>query len=356
MNVSDHRNVLQPQAGFLSLKQVTKSYGNTVVVKGIDLEVSKGEFVSLLGPSGCGKTTTLQLIAGFDAPNSGSISLDGQDLIAIPANKRGIGIVFQNYALFPHMKISENVEFGLRMRKVPKSERETRVRQALDLVHLAAYGGRFPRELSGGQQQRIALARALVLEPRLLLLDEPFSNLDAKLKEDLQIELRALQRKLNITTILVTHDQNEALALSDRVAIMHAGQIAQLDTPFEAYERPSTPFVGQFLGKTNVLRVPTTKTSTGLRAGSNAGGDHVTIAIRPEKILLTVPGANDGPVMVGQVTARIFQGNSWLYQVATEVGQVLIVRPNDGAPSFEEGVTVGLAWSPDQIRVVPDAC
>src|SRR5229473_874228 len=216
---------------FLVLEALTKRFGGHVAVDGLSLGVDKGEFVALLGPSGCGKTTTLQMIAGFVEPDSGSITLDGQDLIRVKPNRRGLGIVFQSYALFPHMTAAENVAFGLEMRRIDRTGRERRVGEMLELVGLGAFADRFPRHLSGGQQQRVALARALVIRPRILLLDEPLSNLDAKLREDMQIELRHLLRTLGATTILVTHDQAEAMALSDRIGVMNAGRIEQVGTP-----------------------------------------------------------------------------------------------------------------------------
>ncbi len=219
----------------------------------LSLDVNKGEFVSLLGPSGSGKTTTLQIIAGLVEPTRGSIIMGGRDLAGVPTNRRQIGIVFQSYALFPHMTVEDNIGFGLEMRKLSASKRQAKVAAALELVHLTGLERRYPRQLSGGQQQRVALARALVIEPDLLLLDEPMSNLDAKLREDMQIELRMLQRDLKITTILVTHDQNEAMALSDRVAVMNQGSIVQIDTPNRAYEKPANVFSSTFLGKSNLF-------------------------------------------------------------------------------------------------------
>src|SRR5271154_2070699 len=238
---------------FLVLDRLTKRYGEAAAVDQLSLEVEKGEFVSLLGPSGCGKTTTLQMIAGFVEPSGGAIRLEGRDLLAVKPAKRGLGIVFQSYALFPHMSVAENVAFGLEMQGVAKAERAKRVAETLELVGLGAFAARFPRQLSGGQQQRVALARALVTRPQILLLDEPLSNLDAKLREEMQIELRQIQRTVEITAILVTHDQTEAMALSDRIVVMNKGKAEQIASPDDAYERPASPFVASFLGKTNVL-------------------------------------------------------------------------------------------------------
>ncbi len=238
---------------FLVLDRLTKRFGEQAAVDGLSLAVEQGEFVSLLGPSGCGKTTTLQMIAGFVEATSGSVTLEGRDLLAMKPAQRGLGLVFQSYALFPHMTAAQNVAFGLEMQGVAAGERERRVKEALELVGLAALAGRYPRKMSGGQQQRVALARALVIRPRILLLDEPLSNLDAKLREEMQIELRQIQRTVGTTTILVTHDQAEAMTLSDRIVVMNAGRAEQVARPHEAYERPATAFVASFLGKTNVL-------------------------------------------------------------------------------------------------------
>src|SRR3712207_2879421 len=213
---------------YLALERLTKAYGDVLAVDALDLTVARGEFISLLGPSGCGKTTTLQMIAGFVEPTSGRAMLEGTDLFGVRPNKRGLGVVFQSYALFPHVTVAENVAFGLEMRGVPRAEREQRVKQTLDLVGLSGMADRYPRRMSGGQQQRVALARALVIRPSILLLDEPLSNLDAKLREEMQTELRTIQRSVGTTTILVTHDQGEAMALSDRIVIMNKGQVEQI--------------------------------------------------------------------------------------------------------------------------------
>ncbi|MEX0760050.1 MAG: ABC transporter ATP-binding protein, partial [Tistlia sp.] len=238
---------------FLELKGLTKRFGEVTAVEDFDLSVERGEFVSLLGPSGCGKTTTLQMIAGFEQPTAGSIVLEGRDLVGVKARDRGIGMVFQSYALFPHMTVADNVAFGLEMRKVAPAERRRRVEEVLALVHLEPQRDRYPRAMSGGQRQRVALARALVIEPEILLLDEPLSNLDAKLREEMQLELRGIQQRMGVTTVLVTHDQTEAMALSDRIAVMQHGRLVQVAGPLEAYEHPRSDFVSSFLGKTNRL-------------------------------------------------------------------------------------------------------
>jgi putative spermidine/putrescine transport system ATP-binding protein len=340
---------------FLVLDRLTKRFGAHAAVDSLSLSVAKGELVALLGPSGCGKTTTLQMIAGFVRPTAGAIALDGRDLLEIGPGKRGLGIVFQSYALFPHMTAGENVAFGLEMHGVAREERAARVDEMLALVGLGAFKDRYPRRLSGGEQQRVALARALVIRPRVLLLDEPLSNLDAKLKEEMQIELRAIQRTLATTTILVTHDQAEAMALADRMAIMNQGRIEQIARPHEAYERPRTPFVAHFLGKTNVLaarlegegvsavlvigdgRWPQPPGSTG--TGNAARRE---VAIRPERIAFASPG--HAPALAGTIAARIFQGNHWLYQVDTPAGLVTVVRQNGGEAVPVEGEAVRLSW------------
>ena len=343
---------------YLALEHLTKSFGNAVAVDDLTLGIERGEFVSLLGPSGCGKTTTLQMLAGFLAPTSGSIRLDQQDLIAVSPNNRGLGIVFQSYALFPHMTVAENVSFGLEMQKITREERIRRVGEVLELVGLAPFAARFPRQMSGGQQQRVALARAISIRPRILLLDEPLSNLDAKLREEMQIELRQIQRQLGTTTILVTHDQAEAMALSDRIVVMNKGRVEQIGCPDETYERPQSAFVANFLGKTNFLR------------GNSSGGDvsdivigdgHWTVprmpagpvvsSIRPEKISFGPASANG---LTGIVRTRIFQGTHWLCHVETIAGPATVIRQNAGEPCPTEGATVKLVWRADDMVLVPD--
>src|SRR3954453_9923410 len=244
---------------FLELKSLTKRFGDVTVVDGLSLGVEKGEFVSLLGPSGCGKTTTLQMIAGFVEPSAGTIELGGRDLTRIKPAARGLGIVFQSYALFPHMTAAENIEFSLEMRGISKPEQVKRVADALTLVGLTGFAERYPRRMSGGQQQRVALARALVIKPDVLLLDEPLSNLDAKLREEMQVELRQIQRTVGTTTILVTHDQGEAMALSDRIVVMNRGRAEQIARPAEIYQRPANAFVANFLGRTNLVNGATVR-------------------------------------------------------------------------------------------------
>ncbi|WMY12018.1 ABC transporter ATP-binding protein [Paraburkholderia phenoliruptrix] len=354
---------------FLTLTDVAKSFGELQAVADVNLSVEKGEFVSLLGPSGCGKTTTLQMIAGFLETTRGRITLDGRDITHMKPNKRGLGVVFQSYALFPHMSVADNVGFGLEMRNVDKAERKERVREALSLVRLDQLAHRFPRELSGGQRQRVAIARAIVIAPPVLLLDEPMSNLDAKLREDMQFELRGIQRKIGTTTIMVTHDQSEALSISDRVVVMEAGRITQIDTPYQAYERPENRFVSQFIGKANMLpgtviardgdairvdlghdlcetgrtaQLPTRERVPGV-------GDAVTLCIRPEKLRLCAPDAGRVPATV---TSRFFLGSQWLYRLDSRLGEVLVCCQNEGNEPLPEGAAVGVDWNSEAIRFI----
>ncbi len=348
---------MKKDQGFLVLEGLTMRYGAHTVVDGLDLAVERGEFIARLGPSGCGKTTTLQMIAGFVHPVAGSIHLDGVDLTSVKPNKRGLGIVFQSYALFPHNTAAENIAFGLEMRGVPKAEREQRVAEALDLVGLAGFADRYPRRMSGGQQQRVALARALVIKPSILLLDEPLSNLDAKLREEMQVELRAIQRTVGTTTLLVTHDQSEAMALSDRIVVMNEGRVEQIGRPEEVYAQPASPFVASFLGKTNVLAGEVVEREGGFAvmidgevhalAAPLAPGP-VSVQVRPERIRLS---AANGSGMTGRVRSRIFQGASWLYQLETRSGAVVAIAQNDGSVMPTEGEQVRLSWRTEDMAL-----
>ena len=291
---------------FLELTGVQKYFGETAAVIDFNLAVEKGEFVSFLGPSGCGKTTTLRMIAGFEKPTAGLITIDGRDITWVPPNQRNVGMVFQSYALFPNMTVADNIGFGLRVRKRPKAEIGKRVTELLGLIHLEGRGERYPWQLSGGQQQRVALARALAFEPQVLLLDEPLSALDAKIRIVLRQEIRAIQRQLGITTVYVTHDQEEALSLSDRVVVMSEGRMEQVGTPSEIYNFPSTAFVASFVGTLNLVNAEIVDGASGrlsiagqevrtAKAASGQGADgRVTLAVRPEGIVLGEggPGAN----------------------------------------------------------------
>ncbi|UVA77799.1 ABC transporter ATP-binding protein [Pandoraea commovens] len=354
---------------YLRVENLGKRFGDTVAVEGVDLSIAQGEFISLLGPSGCGKTTTLQMIAGFVAPTSGRILLEGRDLTPVPPEKRGLGIVFQSYALFPHMTVAQNVAFGLDMRRVDAGEKQRRVKDALELVHLGAHAQRYPRELSGGQRQRVALARAMVIAPPVLLLDEPLSNLDAKLREQMQDELRAIQRKVGTTTIMVTHDQAEALAISDRVVLLNAGRVVRIDTPHEVYEDPRATFAANFIGQTNLitgqldvrggvallevqgLRLVVSPAQAGL-ASPQAANSAVTFCLRPERIRLTSATAGRVP---GRVAQRSFHGNHWVLTVSTALGELRVLVSNDGVVAANDGDAVGLDWADDALRLVQES-
>ena len=330
---------------FVQLEGLGKRYGEIDAVVATNLSVEKGEFVSLLGPSGCGKTTTLQMIAGFVEVSSGRIVLDGRDITHAKPASRGLGVVFQSYALFPHMTVKDNVAFGLRMRKVPTAELQQRVDRVLKLVRLNQHAERYPRELSGGQRQRVALARALVIEPPVLLLDEPLSNLDANLREEMQFEIRRIQREVGITTLMVTHDQSEALSISDRVVVMQAGRITQIDAPYTLYEHPRTEFISGFVGKANLL--PGERDGAGV-VQVNSGGD-LTLSLRPEKIDLRDKGQGR---LQGHIVSRFFLGSQWLYGVSTTLGELSVVRRNDGSAPLNEGTAVGLDWDATLLRVL----
>jgi ABC-type Fe3+/spermidine/putrescine transport system ATPase subunit len=309
----------------LRLAGIEKRYGATVAVAGVDLEVREGEFVTLLGPSGCGKTTTLGLIAGFFPPTRGEIYLKGRPVADLPPFRRDIGVVFQDYALFPHMTAGENVAFGLKMRNLSKTETEQRVREALDLVQLAGLAERRPLQLSGGQRQRVALARALVIRPTVLLLDEPLSNLDLKLREEMRVEIAGLQRRLGITTVFVTHDQGEALVMSDRIAVMNAGRIEQVGRPGEIYERPASRFVAEFIGRMNFF-----------------SRESSLLAIRPERARLMPEKPANGFFTRGTVRHVLYLGATLEYHLALDSGErALVETPNDGhAPRFAAGDAV----------------
>lgn len=334
------------------LDAVRKTYGDVVAVAGVDLEVRAGEFFSMLGPSGSGKTTTLRMIAGFELPTAGRVLLDGRDVSRLPPYDRDVNTVFQDYALFPHMTVADNVGYGLMIRKVRGEERRARVAEALDMVRLEGYGGRKPGQLSGGQRQRVALARAIVNRPRVLLLDEPLGALDLKLRQQMQSELKAIQGHLGITFVYVTHDQDEALAMSDRIAIFDKGRIEQVGTPAEVYERPATAFVAGFVGTSNVLEGTVATEVTG-RPGS--------YTVRPEKIHL---GPSGGPVPAGWVAIEgvvrdvVYLGSDTRYHVSLDLGGELeVIKQNVTTSSMEalalKGQRVRLVW--DRRHTLPVA-
>jgi putative spermidine/putrescine transport system ATP-binding protein len=304
---------------YLELTDVQKRFGDFVAVESFNLAAEKGEFVSFLGPSGCGKTTTLRMIAGFEQPTNGMITIDGRDVTYVPPNRRNVGMVFQSYALFPNMSVADNVGFGLKVRKRPADQIRKRVAELLEIVNLGDRGSRYPYQLSGGQQQRVALARALAFEPQVLLLDEPLSALDAKIRVALRHEIRSIQRQLGITTVYVTHDQEEALSLSDRVVVMSEGRMEQLGTPFEIYNFPATAFVASFVGTLNVLSGVVVNASTGelTLAGQPArlkstfegsAGREVKVALRPEMVSLG-EGATGENRLTGTVADVSFLGS-----------------------------------------------
>jgi putative spermidine/putrescine transport system ATP-binding protein len=347
---------------FLELTGVQKRFGNTVAVENFDLAAEKGEFVSFLGPSGCGKTTTLRMIAGFEQPTAGTIMIDGEDVTYKNPNKRNVGMVFQSYALFPNMTVADNVGFGLKVRKRPNDQIRKRVGELLEIVNLGDKGKRYPYQLSGGQQQRVALARALAFEPQVLLLDEPLSALDAKIRVALRHEIRSIQRQLGITTVYVTHDQEEALSLSDRVVVMSEGRMEQLGTPFEIYNFPSTAFVASFVGTLNVLDGTVVDVGRGeisisdqtvniTRKFEAKAGQPVKVALRPEMVSL-----EDRPIgcsrLTGKVTDVSFLGSIVRMRIqigmgeafANGAGQVVILdefnEPSLKLPNLGDTVTV----------------
>jgi spermidine/putrescine transport system ATP-binding protein len=354
------------------LDEVVKRFGSVVAVDRLNLQIRRGEFFSMLGPSGCGKTTTLRMIGGFEAPSEGVVYLDGKDVTDLPAYRRNVNTVFQSYGLFPHLNVFDNVAFGLRRKRVAGKEVERRVNEALELVNLAGYGKRRRVQLSGGQQQRVALARALVNRPQVLLLDEPLGALDLKLRKQMQLELKRIQKEVGITFVFVTHDQEEAMTISDRIAVMNNGRIEQLGAPVEVYERPATVFVAEFLGASNLLdgvyrgsdhgwdsveldggttiRVPT--------APDRLAGDRLRVGVRPEKIDV-VPGSDalDAALNAIPATLRsaVFAGVSFQYFFQTRGGREMTAfdRNASGVAVARPGESVRLAWAPEHTFAIP---
>ena len=341
--------------GFLSVENVSHQYDGTVakVLNGVSLPIAENEFFTLLGPSGCGKTTMLRVLAGFEVPTSGRVLLDGQNIVTIPPWQRPVNTVFQNYALFPHLSILRNVTFGLKMRGVSRAKRHVAARDALSLVRLEDFADRMPFDLSGGQQQRVALARALACKPRLLLLDEPLSALDYKLRKEMQGELKRIQRETGTTFVFVTHDQEEALAMSDRIAVMQAGRLEQVGSPGDIYDRPATEFVAGFIGDSNLLQArPDTQgrlclvddTDLGIR-----GNQPAKVMIRPEALQI----ASNGPLS-GQVSDLVYSGAATHFTVAlgNDVGAVQIQQASASAAGIGIGDSVHVAFDPDQLWVL----
>ncbi|CAN1496511.1 PotA ABC-type spermidine/putrescine transport systems, ATPase components [Rhabdaerophilaceae bacterium] len=346
----------------LTLASLSKRYGSTVAVADVSLEVAQGESVALLGPSGCGKTTTLRMIAGLITPDSGVITVRGRDLTRLPAFQRNMGYVFQSYALFPHLTVAANVGFGLDERGVGRAERDEKVRAALGMVRLSGLEARKPRELSGGQQQRVALARALVIQPDVLLLDESLSNLDAKLRDAMRIEIRELQRKLAITTLFVTHDQTEALTLCDRVAVMNGGRIEQVADPRAIYDRPATRFVADFVGRSNVLSGTRTAQNVLDVAGARilapflpGDGHRFDLYLRPQRLRLVQPDEALGAQnhLIGQVAAEVFVGDRIEVLVETAAGR-LTVEIASGSPAPRPGEAVCVVWAVEDTLAFPE--
>jgi spermidine/putrescine ABC transporter ATP-binding subunit len=360
----------------LRLEDVSKSFGSVVALRPSSLAVEAGLLVSLLGPSGCGKTTTLRIIAGFESPDTGRVLIGGKDVGDLPPNRRRLGMVFQNYSLFPHMTVGENVAFGLTIAGMDRVEKRRRVKAILDLVRLPGFEDRFAHQLSGGQQQRVALARSLVTNPSVLLLDEPLGALDKNLRESMQFELRRIQQSLGITTILVTHDQEEALTMSDRVAVMNHGVILQYGSPTEVYEHPRTRFVSEFLGTSNLFRgrvtadarievsregAPAIVLRMPQKAGAPPVGGQALVAIRPEKMRLTKPAAaaNGADGVAAKVIDYVFRGTYHAYQVGVAGrAEPLFVYQQaidaDGQGIFPAGSEVRVTWSPENVVPLAD--
>jgi putative spermidine/putrescine transport system ATP-binding protein len=349
---------------FLELTNISKIFGQTPAVQDFNLQVEKGEFVSFLGPSGCGKTTTLRMIAGFELPTTGTVIINGNDVTFKPPQKRNTGMVFQAYALFPNMNVAENIGFGLKIARKPKDEIKKRVEEVLAIIKMGEYGNRYPYQLSGGQQQRVALARALAIQPQVLLLDEPLSALDAKIRVSLRQEIRAIQQKLGITTVYVTHDQEEALSLSDRVVVMNNAKIEQVGTPFEIYNFPKTEFTAQFVGTLNhisatvrdgansVLTIDSQQVVTAQKLEGVVNGDAVTVSIRPERISFAEDGRKPNVLKI-KVENITFLGS--IVRVQVRAGDNLFLMDTFNNPFLklpEIGDTVEITFSKEAVLVL----
>lgn len=342
---------------FMKLDKINVSYDNKKdILKGLNLDIEKGELVSLLGPSGCGKTTTLRVVAGFVEATSGSFTLDGEDFTKIPVHKRNFGLVFQSYALFPHLKVYDNVAFGLKLRKLDKKEIDTRVNEILEVCGLSEFANRFPKQMSGGQRQRVALARALVIQPKLLLLDEPLSNLDAKLRINMRVEIKRLQKKLGITTLFVTHDQEECFSISDKVAVMNNGIIEQYDTPENIYNRPKTEFVARFIGFENFINLNRLEGNkyksdigTIFEVESDIYSKNCLGTIKPDDITIS-DNKNEKNYITGTVQVRTFLGKAYQYEMETPLGKIIV---NENANRmYQVGDTLTLVLPPNKIILV----
>jgi len=344
-------------AAEVRLERVAKSFdGKTRVVDAVDLLVQPGEFFALLGPSGCGKTTSLRMIAGFEEPDEGRIVVGGEDVTHVPVHARDMGMIFQSYALFPHRTVAENVAFGLRMRGLKPAEIKARVGQALRQVALEGYDDRRPAQLSGGQQQRVALARAIVIRPRVLLCDEPLAALDRKLRQSMQFELKSLQRELGVTTIFVTHDQEEAMTISDRIAVMNAGRIEQIGSPRDVYNRPRTRFVADFIGDINLFEGEWREgvfvaNGKAFPAPVAVPPGRATIAIRPERVRLSQAIQT---ALKGRVETRVFISGQLTYRVLLDNGVPIVAKVPQAAVDFAIGADVGVDWSPNDVVVLSD--
>ncbi|HEX9018328.1 MAG TPA: ABC transporter ATP-binding protein [Anaerolineaceae bacterium] len=352
---------------FLEISNVNKSFGTFNAVINFNLQMEKGEFVSFLGPSGCGKTTTLRMVAGFETPTSGIITIDGQDMTYRPPNQRNVGMVFQSYALFPNMTVASNIGFGLTVAHQARAEIDERVDEMLRLIHMESFGKRYPYQLSGGQQQRVALARALAIHPQVLLLDEPLSALDAKIRLELRTEIRMIQRKLGITTIYVTHDQEEALSLSDRVVVMSQGHIEQIGSPFEIYNYPATPFVASFVGTLNVVEARVLEPAQGLlevdgqqirtssKLETGQRGQTIKLALRPEIISMQPNGAS-GNQLNGKIENVLFLGS--IVRIQARVGKDLISFDTFNNPHSEPpkpGTDVRVHFPEESVMVMGES-
>ena len=353
---------------FVKFDRIDKSYdGEVLVVKDLNLDISKGEFVTMLGPSGSGKTTTLMMLAGFETPTNGEIYLSGKAISKIPPYEREIGMVFQNYALFPHMTVQENLSFPLEVRKIPKIERENKVKKALDMVELGNFGTRFPAQLSGGQQQRVALSRALVFEPRLVLMDEPLGALDKNLREQMQYEIKHIHERIGITVVYVTHDQSEALTMSNRIAVFDDGKVQQLSTPNVLYEKPENSFVAQFIGENNrfsgtvkgidgdfcSVELNTGENVRALKINVNSVGEKTELSVRPERISVNSDNSSRENTFNGDVKELIYLGDHIRVRLNVCGNEEFIVKiPNEGGVSFTEGDNIKLSWLASDIRAL----